>query len=371
MAIKKAVGVHKAAAILLAVVCLAGVGQGQEKPRAKKPEKAGKPAKAEKKGKAAGLQLDEEARKRVKDNPEIAALVTLRADLDELFAEYRSLGLTKGVKTHQKATRKLPSLGNRVVKARDKLAALTDRQLGPLEKNLKRDKAREEKLIRKMDKMGDGANGKGIEKMEKTLDDLRTAIGEQEDTADLLALIGQPEMPVVPAPTMLLEELLKPNEQEEGTLRSLIKKHGNLMTGRLMILHLQADLKRAKEGTKDAPANPERAKSTKRQLAQVEKKFTKYFLNIWAPIAKQRQELLDERDELQKKAARLAGRPAAKKHEEKLASVERKLDGDKRTNALYKRIARGTLAEKELVEQAKEKEEGKDTKGKRPRKRKR
>lgn len=352
---------HALAAILLAA-CLALPGWAQEKgkkpaeekkdaAKAEKREERKDAAKAEKK--VPGV-LDQETRDKAAAQPELAELLALRTETDELWVQYRTLALTKGVKAHARALRELPGVTRQLEKSLEKLAALAAREIEPADKVLADAKEQEAKLLRRFDKLQD-RGGDALRPVEKELDEIRGSIETATQTCDLLRAVGETNIDLGDPDFLLLEELLDPNEQEFKALQSLAKKDPELVEGRLMLLHMQADLQAAKEGTAEDPADPERAAVIERQLKQVEKKFAKYFLEVWQPIAEQDELLTGEKDELEEKLADAGDRPAAKKYQRLLTEVSNKLQGSQRTTALYRKIAKGTLADAQLAEAEKEK----------------
>lgn len=341
---------HILTAILLAA-CLALPGWAQDK--GKKPAEKGK---AEKR--TEGI-LDQETRTKAAANPELAELLALRTETDELWTQYRSLALTKGLKAHARAIRELPALSRQLEKSLEKLAALAERKIGPADKALDEEKEQEAKLLRKFDKLQD-RGGEALKEVEKELGDARNAIQAATETSDLLHAVGETNIEIVPAERLLLEELVQPNEQEEKTLVSLAKNDPELVQGRLTILHLQADLQAAKEGTKDEPADPARAASVERQLKQAEKKFAKYFREIWEPIAEADEQRAKEKADMEEKVLDAGDRPAAKKYQKLLADLDGKLQSGQRTVGLYRKIVQGTLAGEELADEAKKRKAAAD-----------
>jgi len=345
--------------VILLAACLALPGWAQDKDR-KPAEKAKAEKKADKKAeKGPGGILDQETRTKAAENPDLAELLALRTETDELWTQYRSLALTKGLKAHAHAIRELPALSRQLEKSLEKLAALAERRIETADKALDEEKEQEAKLLRKFDKLQD-RGGDALREVEKELDKTRDAIREATETSDLLHAVGETSIEIVPAETLLLEELVQPNEQEEKTLRSLAKNDPELVQGRLAILHLQADLRAAKEGTKDEPADPDRAATVERQLKQVDKKFAKYFRSVWEPIAEADEELAQEKAEMEEKVLDAGDRPAAKKYQKLLADLDGKLQSGQRTVGLYRKIAQGTLAGEELADEAKKRKAAAD-----------
>ncbi len=337
------------AAILLAL-CLAFPGRAQEK--GKKPADGPKGAvKAE--AKVPGV-LDQETRDQAADKPELADLLALRTETDALWTQYRTLALTKGVKAHARALRDLPGVARQLEKSLEKLADRAAREIEPADKALADEKEREAKLLRKLDKVQD-RGGDARRAVEKELDEVGDAIEAATETCDLLRAVGETNIHPGDPDLLLLEELLDPNEQEFRALQSLAKKDPDLVQGRLMVLHMQADLQVAKLGTAENPPDPDRAAVIERQLRLVEKKFAKYFLEVWEPIAEQDELLAKEKAELEEKVDDAGDRPAAKKYQRQLSEVSNKLQGSQRTTDLYRKIAGGTLAAEQLAEAEKAK----------------
>jgi hypothetical protein len=304
--------------------------------------------------------LAKETLAKAKENPDLAEILALRGELDELLHEYRACALTKGVKAHSQAIRKLPPLVRRAEKVQAKLGDLTDRLLKPVEKELAKTKEREAKTLRQLEKLQERGRQDRIDEAGKEADELRAKIEKDTQTAELIREVGMPTARFSPPEELLLLELMDLNEQEEKSLQSLLKKDSNLIAGRLMILHLEADLKAAQDGTDGEPPNPERADAIVRQLKQVNRKFAKYFLDLWEPIAERAGNLTKEKEALADKVDALGDKPAARKYQQELSTVSNQLQGMQRSTSLYRKIVRGTLAEKklaELAEQAKGQED--------------
>jgi hypothetical protein len=303
--------------------------------------------------------LKKETLAKAKENPDLAEILELRGELDQLLHEYRTHALTEGVRAHAQAIRKLPTLVRRAEKIQDKLASQTERMLKPVEKELAKAKEKEGKILRKLEKLQERGRQDQIDEAGKEADELRAKIEKDTETAELIREVGMPTAQFSPPDELLLQQMAKFNEQEEKSLRALIKKEGDLIAGRLMILHLEADLKAASEGTKEHPPDKNRAAAIERQLKQVNRKFAKYFLDLWEPIAEREKGLTEEKEALTEKVDSLGEKPSARKYQQELSSVSNKLQGMQRTTGLYRKIVRGTLAEKKLAELA-EKEKGQD-----------
>jgi hypothetical protein len=129
----------------------------------------------------------------------------------------------------------------------------------------------------------------------------------------------------------------------------------------LLILHLQADLQLAQEGNEKTPADPEKAKNIERQLRGIQRKFSKYFLDVWEPIAADERELVEERDELDEKVRDMGEKSSARRYREELGVLDNKLQAMRRENALYRKLVEGTLAGEKLAElEAKADDEAKE-----------
>jgi DNA-binding ferritin-like protein len=308
---------------------------------------------------------------KAKELPELKEILELRGELDTLLHEYRTRAMTKGTRAHPQAIRKLPSLVRQAEKIQKKLDSATQDLLEPIEKQLEKNKEEEAKLLRKLDKLRDKGKDSKTKDAEKEADQLRTEIERGTSASEIIREVGMPTARFSEPAILLLEELVEPNEQEEKSLRSFLKNEEDLIQGRLLILHLQADLETAQKGTEGQPADHDRAKAIERQLKQVNRKFAKYFLDIWEPIEEKENDLEKEKDQLSEKIDSLGDKPAARKYQEKLSDVSNKLQSIQRSSQLYKKIIRGTLAAEELAEREKQKKErdAADSDDRRPRRR--
>jgi hypothetical protein len=305
--------------------------------------------------------LPDETVQKAKEDPELNELLELRIGLDTMVHDYRTRALTKGVKAHERAVRGLSSTVKKIESLEKDLNKEAEKLLKPLESDLTKRKEEEEKALGKLEKAQDRGKDDKIEEAGKEVDALRDEVEKLSDRVELVRQIGLPTTQAVPPEIMLLEEFMKPNEQERKSLRKFVKDQSSLVDGRLLILHLQADLQLAQEGNEKTPADPEKAKNIERQLRGIQRKFSKYFLDVWEPIAADERELVEERDELDEKVRDMGEKSSARRYREELGVLDNKLQAMRRENALYRKLVEGTLAGEKLAElEAKADDEAKE-----------
>ncbi|MBT3379482.1 MAG: hypothetical protein HN742_42815 [Lentisphaerae bacterium] len=285
------------------------------------------------------------ALKSLKDDQETLAraerlcpdLLKLRLELDELYAHYRQLKLTFGTRAARIAAKQTPRLKRTLEKKGLALKKLHEKALAPLTSQTERIKKDEGKLLERISKLED--RGRDTSKYDAELDKIVARLEELETATETVERVGVPMFSTKGTEHLALNHLIKPDEREEATLSSLMKKFPKLIEYRLKLEHLRHDLATARSPDPESRAAPLSPEKVEKSMRSVERSLRNGVGKIRAPYDKQLAEITKLDEKLTAKVERAGARASALKYQQQLNDLAAKVEGVKRTLKLLDRFS--------------------------------
>ena len=169
--------------------------------------------------------------------------------------------------------------------------------------------------------------GAAAEKERKEADEVRALKGAVEEKIAVLREVGDPGFTIVPPDDLLLATIIRPNHQQERSLRQIVQTQPSLVEGRLMLAHIEAELaelQKRKQAGESGREFTERLARTQAQRDDVVAKYRRLFLGIRQTHVDAILALNAEMEKLQPRVDRDRERGRQGRNDQELSRLDRK-----------------------------------------------